>query len=262
MNNSKLACIVKSIQSTISRHSPEILTGIGIAGMVTTTIVAIKATPKAVQLLKDRREELELEPDEKLTPIETVKTCWKCYIPAAITGVTSAACLIGASSINTKRNAALATAYAISETALSEYREKVIETIGENKERAIQEKIDKDHVEKNPVSKTEVIVTRKGQTLCYDYMSGRYFESDIDELQKAITRLSGSVLRNDYASLNDFYDEIDLPHVGIGYDFGWNAQRLGRELIEPRIGSQIADDGRPCVVVRFEPMPAYGYSDY
>ena len=70
------------------------------------------------------------------------------------------------------------------------------------------------------------------------------------------------MLRNDYVSLNDLYDELNLEHVGIGDDMGWNVARVGRDLIRPRISSQIADDGRPCAVFSCEPAPQHGYSDY
>lgn len=55
--------------------------------------------------------------------------------------------------MHAKRTAALATAYKLSETALTEYKEKVVETIGEKKEQLVRDKIDKDHIDKDPVSK-------------------------------------------------------------------------------------------------------------
>ena len=128
---------ISSIKSTIVSHSPEILTGIGIAGMIATSIMAIKATPKAIKLIEEKEKEV----GDKLTPIETIKATWKCYIPATVTCVTSTACLIGASSVNARRNAALATAYSLSKTALSEYKDAVVETIGEKKEKVVRENV-------------------------------------------------------------------------------------------------------------------------
>ena len=48
MNKPNVADLFKSVKMVVSKHSPEILTGIGIAGMITTTILAVKATPKAL----------------------------------------------------------------------------------------------------------------------------------------------------------------------------------------------------------------------
>ena len=166
MTKAQVANFFKGVQKTVSKHSPEILTGLGIGGMVTTTVLAVKATPKALKLIEEKKRE---EHVDDLTVIDTVKATWKCYIPATITGVTSIVCLVGASSVSARRNAALATAYKISETALTEYREKVVETIGEKKEKSVREKIDKDRIDKNPVSKNEVIITKSGETLCYDH---------------------------------------------------------------------------------------------
>lgn len=254
MGMPNLSKMVKHVQLEMAKRSPEILTGIGVAGMITTTILAVKATPKAMRMLEVERD---LKEDDSLTPVETVKATWKCYVPAVVTGTISIVCLIGASSVNAKRTAALATAYKLSETALTEYRDKVVETLGEKKEQIIKEKIDKDRVEKNPVSKTEVIVTKRGSTLCYDYLSDRYFESDIDLIKKAENTLNKQMLHDlcGSVSLNEFYDELGLNHIGVGYELGWNVDRL----IDIRISSQITDDGRPCIVVGHENSPFYEY---
>ena len=55
MDKSTVARLIKSAQTTLSKHSPEILTGIGIAGMVTTVVLAVKATPKALQLIEEKK---------------------------------------------------------------------------------------------------------------------------------------------------------------------------------------------------------------
>jgi hypothetical protein len=262
MGAPNLSKMVKNVQTAMAKRSPEILTGIGIAGMITTTVLAVTATPKAMRMLEVERdlkkETSDQNEDVSLTPIETVKATWKCYIPAVVTGTVSIACLIGAGSVHAKRTAALATAYKLSETALTEYRDKVVETLGEKKEQVIKEKIDKDHIDKNPVSKSEVIVTKRGSTLCYDLLSDRYFESDIDKIKKAENELNAQILHDmcGYVSLNEFYDELGLNRLpDVGDDIGWNADRR----IKIRIGSQIADDGRPCIVVAHENAPFYEY---
>lgn len=251
MGNTKLSNVIFNIQNSIVKHAPEILTGMGIAGMLTTTVLAVKATPKALKLIELEKEDKQVD---QLTVGETVKATWKCYIPAAVTAGASTACLIGASSVQLRRNAALAAAYKLSETALSEYKEKVVETIGERKERNIQDKIDKKHIEENPVSKSEVIITGKGTSLCYDHWSGRYFQSDINEIHRAINEINRQMLvgMGGFVSLNDLYDEFELSHTLLGETLGW---RIDNGLIEPRLGSQIADDGTPCIVLDYNIPP-------
>jgi len=248
----------KTVQTKVTQYSPEILTGIGIAGMVTTTVLAVKATPKAMRLIEDYKECVLLE-NEEITPIDAVKVAWKPYIPAVVTGVFSTACLIGANSVNARRNAALATAYKLSETAFSDYKAKVIETIGEKKEQVVRDEVAKERVEKNPVSKSEVIITEKGNTLCLDVISGRYFKSDIDKIKKAENKLNYQLLTSDYVSLNEFYNELGLDNTRIGDELGWN---VVNGLIEIHFSSTIAEDGTPCIVIDYSVAPNRNYNRY
>ena len=256
----KKAEIVKSMNGFLSKtsfqlkkHSPEILTGIGIAGMITTTVMAVRATPKALILIEERKEEIGAE---KLEAMDMVKTTWACYIPAAITGTLSVACLIGASSVNARRNAALATAYTLSESALKDYQGKVIEMFGEKKNEAVKDAVAKDKVEKNPVVTREVIITEKGNTLCYDAISGRYFKSDIEKIKKAECELNRQMLDDMYVSLNDFYYEIGLDSVKLGDELGWN---VDSGYIDLSFSSQLASDGTPCLVIDYSVAPRYDY---
>ena len=248
--------IFKKVKHTVVKHSPELLTGIGIAGMVTTTVLAVNATPKALYLIEEERN---CQDVSELSTMDTIKVAWKPYIPAAVTGVTSIVCLIGASATNHKRNAALATAYNISQAALYEYKEKVIETLGEKKEKQIREEIDKDRIEKNPVSKSEVIITGNGKTLCYDHTSGRYFESDMETIKRAVNTINKQMLDEMYVSLNDFYYEVGLGDTKMGNELGWSNRG---ELIDLDFSSQIAEDGRPCLVIDFAKAPYYDYQSF
>lgn len=260
MNKPNVSGLVKNLRTAMEKHNPEILTGIGIAGMLTTTILAVKATPKAIRIIEEM-ESIDSKTHEivKPTKMECVKVTWKYYIPAAITGATSIACLVGASSVNARRNAALAAAYTLSDTALKEYKTKVIETIGEKKEQIIKDKVAEEEVTKNPVSKSEVFITEKGNTLCRDIISGRYFKSDIDRIKKAENELNKKMLNEMYVSVNEFYDELGLDHTSVGYDLGWN---LDDGLINIEFSSQIADDGTPCIVINYNVAPKYGYSKF
>lgn len=242
-----------SLKTAIKKHSPEILTGIGIAGMITTTVMAVRATPKALILIEERKEEIGAE---KLEAMDMVKTTWACYIPAAITGTLSVACLIGASSVNARRNAALATAYTLSESALKDYQGKVIEMFGEKKNEAVKDAVAKDKVEKNPVVTREVIITEKGNMLCYDAISGRYFKSDIEKIKKAECELNRQMLDDMYVSLNDFYYEIGLDSVKLGDELGWN---VDSGYIDLSFSSQLASDGTPCLVIDYSVAPRYDY---
>lgn len=260
MSKTNVAKVFKDFQAAVSKHSPALLTGIGIAGMITTTVLAVKATPKALKLIDAKKQELQLEPDEKLPATETVKATWKCYIPAAVTGVTSVACLIGASSVNARRNAALATAYNLSATALSEYKEKVIETIGEKKEQVVRDKIAEERIQKEPVSNSAIIVSGSGNTRCFDTITKRRFTSDIEQIKRIVNELNRRMVNGeDYISLNEFYYELGLDGCSVGDDLGWN---VGRGLIELDFSAQLDTDGVPCIVLDYTVAPKRGFNSY
>jgi hypothetical protein len=240
----------------LSKPSPDILLAVGIAGMIGTVVLAVSATPKALKLIEEKKK---LEGVDDLTPAETFKTSWKCYIPATITGATSIGCLLGARNINARRNAALFTAYKLSETALTEYKDKVVETIGEKKEKLIQDAISKDRVDADPVVNKEIIVTGVGGTRCYDYHSGRYFTSDIDHIKRAVNELNRQMLLNDYVSLNDFYDELGLAHSKVGNDLGWS---IDKGYIDISFSSVLDEEGTPCLAISYSIAPRHGYSMY
>ena len=254
--NEKLANAINTSKKFLGKHSPEILTGIGVTGMITTTVLAVKATPKALILIDEKKKELNTA---ELTAIETVKAAWRPYVPAVSLCVVSTVCLIGASAVNAKRNAALATAYAISERTLVRYRDKVIETLGEKKEKEVREKIAQDEINHKPMSDSQVIITAKGDTLCMDTISGRYFKSDIDKINKVINELNRRMTYEHYISLNEFYYELGLEGITTGSLIGWN---LDDGLIKIDFSTCLAEDDTPCIVVNYSIKPKYDYDKF
>ena len=256
MKKENVKGLINGIKKTMIRKSPEILVGIGIAGMITTTVLAVKATPKALKLIHEKEEELGVE---KLTAGETVKAAWKCYIPAVATCALSTACIIGSSTVHTKRNAAIAAAYELSQKALVDYKDAVIETIGEKKEQVVKEKIAEKRLKEDPVSKKEVILTGKGSTLCYESLSGRYFESDMESIKHAVNVLNAQMLDDMYVSLNDFYDLIGLSYTDMGEKLGWS---IDDGLVETSFSAKTTDDGRLCLVIDYVTQPKYNFDRF
>lgn len=252
MNKKWFSGVMRNVRTSMKKHSPEILTGTGIAGMVVTTVMAVRATPKALILLEEKKDEYETD---TLTPVEIVKTTWTCYIPSLVIGGVSIFCLIGASSVNLRRNAALVTAYTLSETALKEYQEKVIETIGDKKERAIRESVANEKLLNNPVR--EVILTNKGgHTKCYDAITDRYFESDKSTIERAVNDLNRQMRDEMYVTLNEFYYAIGLDPSKMGDMLGWN---MDKGYIEIDYSSHLDANGTPCLVLDYKVAPVYDY---
>ena len=253
MGKQGLSTFAKNLGGVISKNSPTILTGTAVVGFCTTVIFAVKATPKALILIDHQKE---VVGGETLKPWEYVKITWKCYIPTAAVGAATIACIIGSNSINQRRTAALATVYGLTEAAFSEYKDKVVEIVGEKKERGVRDAIAKDRIDRDPIGNNEVIITKTGDALCYDVFSSRYFKSDIDKLKKVENVLNKQLLDEMYVSLNDFYHEIGLCGTKMGGDLGWS---VTDGLINFYFSSHLASDGTPCLVIDSRQAPRYDY---
>lgn len=254
--NSSFSTAVNNLRFEIVKHCPEIFMFFGITGMLSAGVLAVRATPKALKLIEAEQDKRS-DDQTSITALDTVKLTWRCYIPSAVAATLSTGCLIASNSVHTRRNAALATAYAFSETALKEYKEyrgKVVEAIGEEKEQAIRDVMAKEKIESNPVGVNEVIVTGKGATLCYETTSARYFRSDIDKIKKAENELNRRLLNEIWVSLNDFYDELGLPTTSLGDKLGWD---IDHGFIDMGFSSQLNEDDVPCLVIEHRVPPQY-----
>ena len=154
------------------RNSSTILTCVGSIGVVTTAVLAVKATPKAIRLLESAEE----EKGEELTTLETVKIAGPAYIPAAITGVSTIACIFGANILSKCQQASLMSAYALIENSYKEYKNKLKVLYGDDADKEVTQEIVKDRYEDYDVSVSD------GKQLFFDYFSMRYFESTMEKV--------------------------------------------------------------------------------
>lgn len=238
--------LLKKAEKVVTDHSPLILTTIGVTGTLVTAVLATKATFKAAEILAE--EDPHMETKEKALLV------WKLYVPAAGTAVLTVAAIIFSHHVSVRRAAALASAYAISEKAFEEYREKVLEKMGEKKEQAVRDEITQDRLDRNPVTKAEVIILN-GNILCRDSLSGRYFLSDMETIRKAQNDINEQIINSHYASLGDFYDKLGLPQTGMSEEMGWNLEKY----LDIDYTHGLSDDNRPCLVIDYEVSPARSY---
>ena len=249
--------LIESSKKKLSDNAPEIMIGFGLAGMLTSTIMAVKATPKAMAIIEEEEDYLNRE----LTKIEKAKLVWKPYIPAALGYCASTALIIGANNVNSKRSAMFAGAYKLSEQTLATYRDKVIETIGEEKEREISDKVARDKVKEARQTSYHAneVIYGTGQCLCYDPISGRYFNSDMDKIRKVENDLNYRLMKENMISLNEFYTELGMECTDMGFKYGWN---IDEGLIEVRFTSTITDDNKLCLVVTFARSPRLDFDKW
>jgi hypothetical protein len=256
MDLSILRNTARQLARTVTKHSPTILTALGITGFVSTVIMAVRATPKAIEILDYERDfrykEYGTDYNAVINIPDTIELTWKVYAPSTLMGVTSIACIIGATSINNRRNVALSSLFAVAESTLKEYQAKVVSTIGESKERKIRSEISGDELKKNPLEPKAIIVSGLGDTLCYDQYTGRYFKGDVETIKKTINEFNHRLLKEMQLPLNDLYFDLGLEAVESGRDIGWDVER---GLIEIDISAKLASGDVPCVVLTFKNKP-------
>lgn len=256
MDLSLLTNTARQLGRTVSKHSPTILTGLGIAGFISTVVMAVKATPKAMEILEYERnfrfDEYGTDYETPISPVDTIELTWKLYAPSALMGVTSIACIIGATSIQNRRAAALSSLFAVAESTLKEYQAKVVKTIGENKEQKIRAEITGDELKKNPLEPKAIIVSGLGDTLCYDVYTGRYFKGDVESIKRTVNEFNHRLLKEMQLPLNDLYFELGLESVESGRDIGWDVEK---GLVDIDISAKLASGDVPCVVLTFTNRP-------
>ena len=250
----------KKVGKGIAKNLPRILVCGSIAGMVTSVVFAVKATPKAMILLDEKKQELGTE---KLDVKTNVKTAAPAYIPTAISMVASAGCMIGAMNENDRRNAALAAAYSLSESALKQYQEKVVETIGEEKEKELRQTITLDKMAKQPEETPVIVPAARDASYdqlveCYESFSGRYFKTTVNALDRAMNGLNKQLLSDFRVTQNDLFDYLGLEHTKNGDLLGWDTDST--LTIETFYSSKLDEDGMPCMVLDYSTPPKWlGY---
>ena len=247
---------VSSSKRFINRNTSTILTYLGSIGVIATSVIAVKATPKALKLLETAKE----KKGEKLTSFEIIRTVGPIYIPAVLIGVSTIACIFGANILNKRNQAALMSAYALLDNSYKEYKKKVIELYGEEADLEIKTSIAKDKYEETDIK------VKDDKKLFYDFYSGRYFESTDEIVRKAEYDLNKELSIMGYASLNDFYDLLKIKKIDGGDDLGWSAVKNIECCWQSWIGfvheKVVMDDGLECCIIHIQSEPTFGYEEY
>jgi hypothetical protein len=228
---------------TLKANLPEILTGLGIVGVFSTSYLTGKAAIQASEILREE----DLSEDRKERTKEVIKYTWKIYIPPVVSGAVTVGCILGASKTSGQRTAAAVAAYSLSEKAFSEYREKVVEQVGVKKEQKIRDDIAQDHITKKPLGSQEVLVIGNGQVLCCELLTNRYFRSDMETLRKAQNDINEKIIKEMYVTLSEFYELIGLPYTSVSSNLGWDSDSLVRLDFSTVMGT----NGEPCLAFEY-----------
>ena len=240
----------------LNRNASTILTVVGGVGVIATTVMAVKATPKALRLI----EKAEQEKGEQLTTIEKVQVAGKTYIPTIITGVGTIACIFGANTLNKRKQAALMSAYALIDNSYKEYRNKVKELYGEEANDQVVREIVKDKYEENDISIDD------NKLLFFDHFSMRYFESTMEDVLRAEYDINRQIALNSGAYLNEFYEFLDIPQVDYGQELGWSQGILSdmywSQWLDFDHQKTVMEDGLECYIITMRQEPVVDFIYY
>lgn len=240
----------------LRKNGSTILTCVGSAGVVVTAVMAVKATPKAMQLIKAAEE----EKGEKLTRMETIQATATTYAPSAIAGIATISCILGANVLNKRTQASLISAYALLDQKFKDYKKQVEELHGEDADKNIRECIAKDKY-----AECDIEVGDDAQ-LFYDFYSGRYFESTMEYVMKAAYEVNRKIMVDGCAYLNDWYDELGIDHVEFGYEVGWsqcaNYEMYWQYWVDFHIEETTVADDLECNIVTIMQDPIPDFEEY
>lgn len=239
---------LKAIKLFLANNSPAILTGVSIIGVLTTIITASQDTLKARDI-SDKAQPRNGKEEFKIT--------WKCYIPTAISATTTIGCILGSHYCSVKQKEVLTSAYLLSQTTLQEYQKRVIERIGQNKERAIREEVTKAVADRQvPVigpynDNMDIIDTGHGNTLFYDVPGDRYFKSDINYLKTQANDLNRDVRTEMWYDWNEICYRWGLPFKKYGSELIFDIDRP----FDPKFVPEMMENGQVRINVDYELYP-------
>ena len=293
-NIKTLLPVVKSGVGTavtaIGAHKDTALTIVGVVGLFTSVAMAYKAGPVVEESLEFAEAEkyekeydkIAMEIDEKtgcttdhwpydimppskihalaeersaLTWKEKAPIMFKVLWPTALSVGLTATCIILSNRISVRRNAALMAAYALSETNLRDLQDKIVEIDGPRKLDKLEDAVAEEQVKRDPPPDDQFVInTGYGTTLCQDYYTKRYFYSDAEKIRQGITRLTKKIYSWDEVSQNDWYDELNIPHIPGGYNSIISGDMVEKGNVDGALHddftSVLHDDSIPVLVVK------------
>lgn len=250
--------IFKNTGKYLTDNSPAVLTGVGVAGTVATAVLTGRATIQATRIYDEELRVIGVEGLDDLSKDRQkilAKEILPLYIPPVVVGTLTVTSIIAANRVGTRRAAALAAAYTISERSFQEYREKVVERLGETKEQKVRDEIAQDQVDRNPVGNREIIISSNGDQLFFESYTGRYFQSTMEDVKKAMNDTNYHMFQDQYASLGDFQRRIGLPLTDISEEVGWKVDAP----LDIAFHGVISDDQRPCIAIQYRVEPVRDY---
>lgn len=240
----------------LKKYSPEILTAAGVIGTVGSTVLACKATLKVEDILDEAKKKSnlinavhdgEIEVDAEYTDkdyskdllvnrTQTAVKLIKLYGPAITLGALSITAILGGQHILRKRNVAVMAAYKLCEESFANYRSRVKDELGEEKDRqfyyGITEETVKDKV-KSKDGKTKTVTTKVEKAPDHLYSQyARFFdeanmnwnkspEQNMYFLKMVQNQMNDKLKARGHVFLNEVYDALGFERSEAGQLVGW-----------------------------------------
>lgn len=234
--------------------SPTILTALGIIGAVGTAVMAVRATPKAMRLIKAKKDELKTE---KLTYVELIQTTWQCYIPSALIGVGTIACVVGIGVMDRRNQAALSSAYAMLNESYKQYRQAAKKVYGGDADRKIHAEMAKDAQVSSYAWGYQVynmdMDPESEKLLFYDLASSKYFTTTMAAVLNAQYHVNRNLSLRGDCSLNEYLSFLGVDGVEKGNEIGWDIDYMYDEMgwywLDFDNQKTTLEDGLECIVI-------------
>lgn len=254
MKSNKFTKALGKIKFGAKKHSPEILVVTGIVGLVGAGVLACRATTKVQSILDERNKQLDdvasvgiqdgyteedAQKDKIIIHVKSGLRIARLYAPAVALGVASTISILAGHNILSKRNAALAAAYATVEGSFNEYRKRVAERFGEEvdnelkfgvKAKQITETVTDDNGKEKHVKKTvnaaDSKLGRSPYAFIFDEQTApSVYENDTDYMLMRLRceqQYANDVLAaRGYLSLNEVLERLGLKPSKMGQIVGW-----------------------------------------
>jgi len=242
----------------VKKFSPEILTVVGVVGVIAAAVVASKATLRLEPVVDKLTESVDLAKRNKAESLEgaysdkeyvrdmgaaytrAVLDLSKLYGPAVTLGLTSITCIVGAHGIMRKRNVALVAAYKAVEQSFAEYRKRVTEDYGQEKDLEYRVGVRKEEEvdEKSGKKVSKKVIDPNGISVY-----ARFFdEFNVNWEKEAEYNLFFLRSQQNYANdllkarghifLNEVYDMVGIERSGSGAVVGWVLSKDGDNFVD------------------------------
>lgn len=238
----------------LQKSSPLILTILGVTGVIGTAVTAVRATPKALEHIDEKKKELE---KSELTPGEIVQATWKCYVPSALVGAGTVACIVGISALDKRNQAALTSAYALLNESYKNYRQAARKIYGEDADDKIQAEVAKDAQVSSYDWGYQVynmnMDPNSERMLFYDMASKKYFTTTMAAVLNAQYHANRNLSIEGICPLNEYLSFLGVEGVEKGNDIGWDIEYLVGNSdmcwLDFDNKKTIMEDGLECIII-------------